>query len=181
MHSLILRRVNISTWIRVLGALLFSVATALSARISIPLPFTPVPLTLQVLAVVLSGLVLGARGGLIAQVLYLQAILLGAPLTATGVAGPAAFLSPTAGYLLAFPLAAAVAGWLSHRSAFRRPLWRALGGIAALTVIYALGMAWLSSFVGGLQGAWALGVAPFIGADALKIVIATALLSTRER
>jgi biotin transport system substrate-specific component len=137
-------------------------------------------LTLQVLAVVLSGLVLGAWGGLIAQALYLQAILLGAPLTAAGLAGPMAFLSPTAGYLLAFPLAAAIAGWLSHRPASPRPLWRALGGIAALAVIYVLGMIWLSGFVGGLQGAWTLGVAPFIGADALKVVVATAVLSVRK-
>jgi len=177
MHSLVLRRANISTWIKVSGVLLFSLATALSARVSVPLPFTPVPLTLQVLAVVLSGLVLGARRGLIAQVVYLQAILVGAPLTVAGLSGPMAFLSPTADYLLAFPLAAAVAGWLGHRSASSRLLWRVLGGIAALAVVYALGMVWLSGSVGGLRNAWALGVVPFIGADALKVVIAVALLS----
>ncbi len=176
-----LRRVNTSILVKVLGVLLFSVATALSARISVLLPFSPVPLTLQVLVVVLSGLVLGSRAGLIAQALYLQAILLGAPLTASGLAGPAAFVAPTAGYLLAFPFAAAVAGWVGQHSASMKPLWRALGGFAALVVIYALGMAWLSGFVGGLKNAWTLGVLPFIGAGTLRLVSATAILSARDR
>jgi biotin transport system substrate-specific component len=181
MLSLTFRRMHSSIGVKVLSVLLFAVVTGLSARISVLLPFSPVPLTLQVLVVVLSGLVLGSRAGLGAQVLYLQAILLGAPLTASGLAGPAAFVAPTAGYLLAFPCAAAVAGWMSHRPASVKPLWRALGGLAALTVIYALGMAWLSGFVGGLKSAWTLGVLPFIGADTLKIVIATAVLSLRDR
>ena len=181
MHSLTLRRTSLSTWAKVVGVLLFTAATALSARISIPVPFSPVPLTLQVLVVVLSGFVLGARGGLVAQALYLQAILMGAPLTAAGLAGPAAFVSPTAGYLWAFPIAAALAGWLSHRATSLKPVWRALGGISAQFVIYALGMAWLSGFVGGLGNAFRLGVLPFVAADVLKIVIATAAFSVGDR
>jgi len=180
MHSLVLRRTNASTWMKALSVALFIAATALSARISILLPFSPVPLTLQVLVVVLCGFVLGPRGGLIAQALYLQAILLGAPWTAAGLAGPAAFVSPTAGYLWAFPMAAALAGWISHRPSSSRLLWRALGGAAALAVIYALGVAWLSPFVGGLANGWRLGVLPFVGADALKITIAIAALSARD-
>lgn len=181
MHSYTLRRVNISTYIKILGVLLFTVATGLSARVSVPLPFSPVPLTLQVLVVLLSGLVLGARGALISQALYLQAILLGAPWTAYGLAGPAAFAAPTAGYLVSFPIAAAVAGWLSHRSESWRPAWRALAGLAGLAVIYSVGMVWLSGYVGGLRNAWALGVVPFLGVDLLKLVVATALLSVRGR
>ena len=181
MSSLTFRRVNVSLYVKVLGVLLFTVATAISARVSVLLPFSPVPLTLQVLVVILSGLVLGATGGLISQLLYLQAILLGAPLTAAGLAGPAAFLSPTAGYLVAFPLAAAIAGWFSHRSESLRPAWRALGGLVGLAVIYGLGAAWLSGFVGGLRNAWTLGVVPFLGVDLLKLVVATAVLSVRRR
>lgn len=181
MQSRALVRVNLSTWLRVLGVLLFVVATGLSARVSVPLPFSPVPLTLQVLVVVLSGFILGPRDGLIAQALYLQAILLGAPLTATGLSGPLAFASPTAGYLLAFPLAAFLAGWLSHRADGLKPVWRAAGGLAALALIYALGMVWLGSYVGGLGNAWKLGVLPFIGADAIKIAIATTALSLKRR
>jgi len=180
MHCLAFRRANLSSWARALSMLLFAVATGLSARISVPLPFSPVPLTLQVLVVVLSGFVLGVRDGVIAQILYLQAILLGAPMTATGLAGPSAFLSPTAGYLWAFPISAAVAGWFSHRCLSKKALWRGVGGIGALAVIYALGMTWLAGFVGGLANAWRLGVVPFAGVDVLKVIIATTALTVAD-
>jgi biotin transport system substrate-specific component len=181
MHALTLNRLHESSWARVLAALVFAVATAVSARISVLLPFSPVPLTLQVLVVVLSGYVLGAWGGLLAQGLYLQAILLGAPLAATGLGGPAAFVSPTAGYLIAFPMAAFAAGWVSQRGRRFQTLWRGAGGMVAVALIYACGMVWLSGFVGGLGPAWALGVTPFAAADALKVVIAAAALSLRNR
>lgn len=87
MHHLVRRQLIVSTWAKVFRVLLFAVAMALSARVSVPVPFSPVPLTLQVLVVVLSGLVLGAGGGFAAQFLYVQAILLGAPVTATGLSG----------------------------------------------------------------------------------------------
>ena len=180
MQSVALSRKQLSSWTRVLSVCLFAAATALSARIAIPLPFTPVPLTLQVLVVVLSGFVLGPRAGLISQLLYLQAILLGAPVTAAGIAGPAAFAAPTAGYLLAFPLAAFAAGWLSHRSTALRPVWRGIGGLGALVVIYSLGAVWLSGYVGGIGTALELGVLPFVGVDALKVVIAAAALSLKD-
>ena len=76
MQSLTLRRTNTAVWIKALGVALFAVATALSARISVRLPFSPVPLTLQTLVVLLSGFVLGVEGGVLAQVVYLQACLL---------------------------------------------------------------------------------------------------------
>lgn len=180
MFSLTLKRMQLTTWAKVLGIALFAIATALSARVSVWLPFSPVPLTLQVLVVVLSGLTLGAWGGLAAQALYLQAILLGAPATAAGLGGPAAFISPTAGYLIAFPIAAAIAGLLAQKNGGRRALWRALGGLAALSVIYGMGALWLSAYVGNLAIAWKLGVAPFVAADLLKVVIATGILSLRR-
>src|SRR4030042_3241188 len=151
MHALSVPRINTFVWIRVLGVALFALATGLSARLRVILPFSPVPITLQVLMVVLSGLVLGPRDGLIAQLLYLQAILLGAPWTAAGLAGPAAFVSPTAGYLISFPLAAAVVGGVRYRPAGLKPLWRAIGAMFALIVIYTLGAAWLSFYVGGVR------------------------------
>jgi biotin transport system substrate-specific component len=181
MQSLTLRRINASVYLRVIAVSLFVVITAISARVSIPLPFSPVPLTLQVLAVILTGLVLGPWNGLIAQCLYLQAILLGVPATSAGLAGPGAFVSPTAGYLLAFPLAAWLAGWLGQRKDTLKAVWRVLGGLAAMGCIYIGGMLWLGHFVGGLSEAWKLGVLPFIGVDALKVVVAASLLSLRDR
>ncbi len=181
MQSHILYRENTSVRTRVLGILLFAVATAISARVSALVPNSPIPLTMQVLVVVLSGLVLGPRDGLLAQAVYLQAILLGAPLTAAGLGGPLAFASPTAGYLVSFPLAAFVAGWLGRQTRTGAWLWRALGGLAALAVIYGFGTAWLAGYVGGLGNAWALGAVPFIGADLIKVLIVTAALSLRSR
>lgn len=181
MHALVLRRTNAGTWVKVAGIALFALATALSSRVSVPLAFSPVPLTLQVLVVVLSGYVLGARGAFLAQLFYLQAVLLGVPATAAGLAGPLAFVSPTAGYLLAFPVAAAVAGWLSHRPAAHQVVWRTLGGLMGMAVIYGTGAAWLSAYVGGWAMAWKLGVAPFVVADLLKVAIACGALSLRKR
>ena len=180
MHTATWWRTSPAVRQRALGALLIAVLTAISARISVPLPFTPVPLTLQVLVVVLSGLVLGPWAGLVSQVLYLQAVLLGLSVTSMGLAGPGAFAAPTAGYLIAFPLASAVAGAIAHRWASRAALRRALASVAALAVIYALGTAWLSTYVGSLATAWALGVVPFLLPDALKLVIANAGISLRR-
>jgi biotin transport system substrate-specific component len=181
MHALALNRTKTSGWIRVLGISVFAIAMAISARVSVMTPLSPVPITFQVLVVLLSGLVLGARDGFFAQLLYLQAILLGAPLTATGLAGPLAFASPTAGYLVAFPLAAALAGWLSQRKMSIRPLAIILSGIGALAVIYVMGMVWLSAFVGGLGNAFKFGVVPFIAVDVAKLVLASAALSIRRK
>lgn len=177
MDSLALERTRIATWLKALGVLLFAAATALSAQVKVFLPFSPVPLTFQVLLVIASGLVLGARGGLLAQLLYLQAILWGAPLTAMGVGGPAAFASPTAGYLLAFPVAATLAGWIGTGDNPFGTLRHLVGGIVALAVIYFCGMVWLSGFVGGMAQAWKVGVAPFVLADVLKIGVVTAVLA----
>ncbi len=181
MLSRAIARTQDSTLIRVAGILLFAVVTAISAQVRVLLPFSPVPLTLQVLVVLLSGFVLGARGGLLAQLAYLQAILLGAPLAGSGLGGVAAFVAPSAGYLWAFPVAAFLAGWLAERPGRWATLRRTAGGLAGLAVIYLSGALWLSGFVGGLGAAWRLGVAPFALADLLKLTLALAALSLRKR
>jgi biotin transport system substrate-specific component len=152
----------------VAGVLIFAALTALTARFSFRLPFTPVPITLQVLAVLLAGLVLGSRGGAASQLTYLGMIAVGLPFTASGLAGPAAFFSPTAGYLLAFVPAAFVVGALA------RPGWRtALAALAGIAVIYVGGASWLAVWLGGdWAKAWTLGAAPFIAADLAKAVLA---------
>jgi biotin transport system substrate-specific component len=150
---------------------IFAAITALTARITIPLPFTPVPITLQTLAVVLSGLVLGARGGALAQLLYLGMIATGLPLDARGL-GPAAFVSPTAGYLIGFVPAAFVAGWLAERLTARRWWGNFVAALAGMTLVYLLGASWLAVMLGSWQKAWLGGVAPFILLDLGKTAIA---------
>ena len=161
----------------VVGALIFAALTALTARFSFRLPFTPVPITLQVLAVLLAGLVLGSRGGAASQLTYLGMIAVGLPFTASGLAGPAAFFSPTAGYLLAFVPAAFVVGALA------RPGWRtALATLTGIAVIYVGGASWLAVWLGGdWAKAWTLGVTPFIAADLAKAALAVAAVGVVRR
>jgi biotin transport system substrate-specific component len=161
----------------VVGVLIFAALTALTARFSFRLPFTPVPITLQVLAVLLAGLVLGARGGAASQLTYLGMIAVGLPFTASGLAGPAAFFSPTAGYLLVFAPAAFVVGALA------RPGWRiVLAALAGIAVIYLGGASWLAVWLGGdWTKAWTLGAAPFIAADLAKAVLAVAAAGVVRR
>ncbi len=152
--------------------------TAVTARITIPLPFTPVPITLQVLAVILTGLILGSRLAAASQLLYLAAIAAGAPLSAAAIGGPAAFMTPTAGYLVAFAPAAFVAGWISERG--RGPgqaglLTNMLAGMVAVGVVYLCGAGWLALLTGDVQTAVVQGVLPFIGLDLAKAAIAAAV------
>jgi biotin transport system substrate-specific component len=167
------RRWGVSHLVYVGGIVLFAAFTALTARITVPLPFTPVPVTLQVMAVLLAGLVLGARGGALSQIAYLAAIAAGLPLDAYG-RGPAALMGPTAGYLVGFVAAAFVTGWLAGRLSADRTgrLVAALGGVA---VVYACGSAWLTLWTGSLSAAWALGVTPFLAVDVAKALLAAAV------
>lgn len=175
MISSVATRAAVRRVIVVVGVAFFAALTALTARVAIPLPFTPVPVTLQVLAVLLSGLVLGARGGAASQVAYLAAIAAGLPLSARGVGGPAAFLGPTGGYLLAFAPAAFVVGLVAGKgeAAFIRQLLASLIGVL---LIYLGGGTWLAVWLGGdLMQAWKLGVAPFLLVDLVKAVLAAAV------
>ena len=167
------RRLGASRLTSVGSIALFSAFTALTARIAIPLPFTPVPITLQVMAVLLAGLVLGPQAGAISQLTYLAAIAAGVPLDAH-MLGPAALIGPTAGYLLGFAPAAFVAGWLAERLSATR-ISRFLAALAGVGVIYAGGLAWLAPTAGGLRAAWTLGVAPFILVDLGKALVAAAV------
>lgn len=160
--------------VRIAGLVAGAALTALAARIAIPLPGTAVPFTLQVVAVMLTGVLLGSRGGAASQLLYLAVGLAGVPVFAAG--GGAAYLfGPTGGYLLAFPVAAAVAGQFATDD---RVSVRALGLVLSVAVIHLGGMAWLS-VIAGREVAFATGVAPFLAGDVLKIllvlVIGTAL------
>ncbi len=142
------------------------VLTALSARISLPIPGTPVPFTFQPLAVLLCGALLGRRMGAAGQLAYLAAGVAGLPVFAGG-AGLAYLLGPTGGYLMAYPAAAFIAG-AAAGGGIARSLAGLLGGLAA---IYAGGLAWLAA-AGSLSLAVALGLKPFILADLVKVALA---------
>jgi biotin transport system substrate-specific component len=156
----------------ILGVLGFAALTALGARLSVVLPGTVVPMTLQPVAVLLAGAVLGSRAGAASQVAYLAAGAIGLPVFAAG-GGAAYLLGPTGGYLLAFPVAAWIAGLARGRSGnwFRAAAWLGL----ALVVIHAGGLAWLS-ILSGESLLSASAVRPFILGDALKILLVLAIV-----
>lgn len=162
----------------------FALLTALGAYVAIPLPFTPVPVTLQTLAVSLSGLLLGARLGAGAQTMYLTAGVLGAPVFFAGNFGFAYLLGPTGGYLLAYPAAAALTGALANGSAVQRLPGRALLlGLATLlgtVLIFLGGASQLTLLTGDARLAIEQGVLPFLVGDILKVVVAV-LIALRLR
>ena len=158
-------------------AALMAAVTAVAAQIAIPLPFSPVPFTLQVPAVILSGLLLGPRYGALAQAIYLLIGAVGLPVFAQFKGGLGVLLGPTGGYLLSYPIAAAVAGLATNatRSAARRRalLTSLLWGCAGLAVIYALGATWLAVVTKlPIAAALAQGVAPFVFFDLIKVALA---------
>jgi len=161
----------------------FALATALAAQVRVPLPFTPVPITLQTAVVVLSGLCLGAAGGAASQVLYLLLGAFGAPFFA-GETGPLALMGARAGYLVGFVPSAALAGFLLARVGRRRwgvRSWRGLAGLWGMAFIaslpcLALGATWLKISMNlTWSQAWFMGVAPFIVGDVVKTTLAAAI------
>ena len=148
-----------------------SVATALAAQIAIPLPWTPVPVTGQSFAVLLTGMVLGSRRGFLALALYLAEGAFGLPVFAGGGAGAALLLGPTGGYLIAFPLAAALTGFLAERGWDRRLLSTLAAMLIGSSVIFAGGLAWLARFVPPGQ-LLVTGLIPFIPGDVVKALLA---------
>ena len=149
---------------------------ALSAQVAAPLPGTAVPLTLQVPAVLIVGALLGPRLGVASMVTYLAMGIAGLPVFAPGGApGLARLIGPTGGYLLAFPVAAALAGQLAADG--RRWGRIAAGLVAGLLAVHAGGMAQLAALGGGDWAVAArLGSAPFLAVDAVKVLIALLLV-----
>src|SRR3989442_11741000 len=151
----------------VLGA----VVVALAAQVSIPLPGTPVPMTLQPMAVLLVGGLLGARLGALSMILYLAMGAAGLPVFTPTVPllGVARLFGPTGGYLLAYPLAAYAVGTLvANGSSVRRV---ALGVLAGLVLIHLGGLAQLAILTGSISGAARLATWPFLLGDVLKLAV----------
>ena len=162
----------------VVGALGFAMALAAASQVAIPLAGTPVPITLQPLVVVLAGLWLGPTAGAMSMVLYLVAGAAGLPVFAPmGAPGLARLLGPTGGYLLAYPVAAFVAGSLASGTAgFARRFAAAAAGMLA---IYVGGFAQLGLLTGSVERAAVLGVLPFVALDAAKAFIAALIRPAR--
>jgi biotin transport system substrate-specific component len=160
--------------------LLATTLTAMAAQFSVPLPFTAVPFVLTPMVVLLSGAVLGSRLGAVSQVLYLIAGMSGLAVFAPSLTlppGAGRLVGPTGGYLMAYPLAAFVTGWLAERGWDRRYLTAAAAMLAGLAIIFAGGVSWIAITVTrSLPAAAATGFLPFVLFDLLKIAAAAAIL-----
>jgi biotin transport system substrate-specific component len=156
----------------VVGASLF---VALCARVTLPLPFTPVPLTLQNFGVLLVGLTLGSRRGFAALALYLVEGAVGMPVfNPAGLGGVAQLLGPTGGYLLAYPFVAALAGWIMERGkqTFTRA---AVAGMLAEIVLFAGGICWLAVLTHSFAQAVRFGLYWFVFAEVIKVMSAAGI------
>ena len=162
----------------VVGASLF---VACCARVSLPLPFTPVPLTLANFGVLLVGLILGARAGFAALVLYLIEGVIGLPVfSPTGPGGLPQLVGPTGGFLLAYPFAAAVAGGIAESG--RRTLGRTTAAaVLAEIVLFAGGISWLAVLSHSFSQAVHFGLYWFVFAEVIKIMLAAALAHRGQR
>jgi biotin transport system substrate-specific component len=157
-----------------------SLLIAIAAQIAIPIPFTPVPLTLQPLAVILVGVALGSTRGAAAAALYLLEGFSGLPVFAQGHGGAVWLIGATAGYLYSYPFAAWVAGFVSERG-WGSTLVRAVSGmLLALGVIYLGGWSWLAILTTPAY-AFTAGVAPFVVADVIKVAIGAMLLPKAQQ
>lgn len=148
---------------------------AACAHVSIPLPFTPVPLTLQNFAVLLVGLLLGPVAGFSVMVLYLAEGAMGLPVfNPAGAGGVLQLLGPTAGYLLSYPFVAAVAGWIFRSLPLRSLYGRAaVAGTVATAVLLAAGSLWMAHLLHlGSATAWTMAIAPFLPGEIVKIAAA---------
>jgi biotin transport system substrate-specific component len=162
---------------KVVLAVLFSGLIGLSARLVIPLPLTPVPITGQTFAVLLTGALLGSRVGVLAVLFYLAEGCLGLPVFSAGARGLVHLAGPTGGYLMGFILAAYVVGRLAERGWDRRYSSALAMMLVGELVILALGVVVLARFIPAdhvlMAGVW-----PFLPGDVLKAMLAAALLPT---
>jgi biotin transport system substrate-specific component len=151
---------------------------AASAQVFVPIPLNPVPITLQPLAVLVVGGLLGPASGALTLILYLAFGMLGLPVFAGGSAGFVHVLGPTGGYLLAFPAAAAVAGALSAPRADGSPavLRVLLACVLGMAVIHAGGVAQLAALGLDPARAFRVGFVPFFTGDLLKVGLASAVI-----
>jgi biotin transport system substrate-specific component len=177
------RALRIAEQLGAVAAVVFvTVLTAIAAQVSVPLPFTPVPFTFQPMVVLVGAAALGARLGMTSQMLYLALGIAGLPVFAASPVLPqglARLFGPTGGYLMAYPLAAFVAGSLAERGFDRRYVTAVLAMMCGLAIVFAGGVLWLGLYVQparGVAGALATGFYPFIIADLGKLLVAAGVM-----
>ena len=168
----VLPRIEESLWAKAILAIVGTAVLALSAKVQIP--FWPVPMTMQTFVVLVLGMAYGARLGAVTVGLYLIEGAAGLPVFATG-SGLAYIAGPTGGYLIGFLLASYVIGMLAN-GGWDRSMTKTLGAMLAGTVIiFFLGIAWLSTFI-GFEKAIAAGLIPFLLSEGLKISLAVIIM-----
>ena len=158
-----------------------SLVVALCARITIPLPLTPVPLTVQNFGVLLVGLLLGSRRGFAALALYLAEGAMGMPVfSPTGPGGIAQLLGPTGGFLIAYPLVAWMAGFIVERGpkSFARA---ALGGLLGEVLLFTGGLTWLAVLTHSVAQAFRWGLYWFVFAEVIKVMMAAGIAASWKR
>jgi biotin transport system substrate-specific component len=171
---------NAWTGVQLLSVVFVAVLTAAAAQVSFPLPFTPVPFTIQPMIVLIGAAALGARLGALSQILYLTLGIAGLPVFAYAPDLPQGFarlLGPSGGYLMAYPIAAFATGRLAEFGFDRRYASSIVAMAVGLSVIFIGGVAWIAR-VSGLDAALATGLYPFIVVDVIKIVAAGLVLPT---
>jgi biotin transport system substrate-specific component len=158
-----------------------SLFVALCARVTVPLPFTPVPLTLQNFGVLVVALLLGSRRGFAALALYLVEGASGLPVfNPAGPGGIAQILGPTGGFLMAYPLVAFIAGWIYEHTS-RRFGWAVLSGVAAEIALFFGGLSWLAVLTHSLATAIKYGLYWFVFAEIIKVLMAAGVASRQNR
>ncbi len=172
---------GLSVLSRATAVVFVTLLTIVAAQVSIPLPFTPVPFTLQPMIVLLGAAALGSRLGASAQILYLTLGIAGMPVFAASSVLPqgiARLLGPTGGYLMSYPIAAFAAGFLAEHGFDRRYITSVAAMAAGLAIIFYFGVLWLAFGVphAGLSAAVASGLVPFLPADIVKVFLAATVL-----
>lgn len=196
MHGSVSRRYS-DLLLKSTFSIVFAFLMVVSANAFIYLPFTPVPVTLQVLTVIFSAIMLGGPWALAGQLIYISMGLAGMPVFAGFIGGPAFFSGPTAGYVIGFAIAAYIAGslfnsnLLSKITTDNKLLIGFISGTAGLLVIYLMGSVHLFGFLYTLsdgqqvlktvRSVWTLGVKPFIIMDIIKILIAINILESGNK
>jgi biotin transport system substrate-specific component len=167
-----------------------SLFVALCARVTVPLPFTPIPLTLQNFGVLAVGLLLGSRRGFAALSLYLVEGAFGLPVFSPSILGGgiAQILGPTGGFLMAYPLVAFVAGWIYEQKYEQKSKqnsgrfgWAALSAVAAELLLFAGGLSWLAVLTHSVSLAIRYGLYWFVFAEVIKVLMAAAVAARWHR